>query len=219
MILIFLKKFWKEVMIVTLILLLAGAAGTANYMWQQYQLEKQDKLNLIELTSGKDLILKKYVNDNNHLVTRTQALEFQNSTMQKLAEEGQLKWLQEFEGLKRNMKNLESAYKLQAIAGDSVNAKLNKLQLLYVNDAGDTVFYQGIKATHKDKYADLKVVQVSPDSVRFVYKIQVPLSGAVYWKRKWFLGKKIYQAEMTSENPNVVLDSIVTLKTKKKFKK
>ena len=100
-----------------------------------------------------------------------------------------------------------------------MNAKLNKLQLAYVNDAGDTVFYQGIKASYKDKYADLKVTQISPDSVKFVYHIQVTLTGALYWKRKWFLGRKHYQAEMLSDNPNVVLDSIVTLKVKKKLRK
>jgi len=206
-------------MIITLILLLCGAAGTATLMFNKYQAEKHDKEAVIQLTSGKELLLKKYVNDNGNLVTRTQSLELQNKTIQQLASEGQLKWLNEFDGLKRNMKNLESAFKLQAKAGDSINVKLQQLQMMYVDANGDTVIYQGVKFKYDDKYASLKAVQISPDSARVTYNIQVPLSGALYWKRKWFLGKRRYQAEMVSENPNVTLDSIITLQVKKKFKK
>lgn len=216
MVLMILQKFWKEIAILTMAFLLFAAVGTIKHFKDKYQAEKKDKDNVIQLTSGKDLIIKKYQNSNNNLVVRASQLEFENKTVKKLAEEGQLTWLKEFEGVKKNMKNLESAYRLQARAADSVGARLEKLRLTYINDDGDTIVYQGVKFNYQDKYTALKAKQVTPDSIVVTYNIKVPLSGAVFWKRKWFLGKKQYQAEMMSENPSVVLDSVVSLTVKKK---
>lgn len=212
----FILKHWKESAIVLLIILLSTGYGVLTHYKNRYEEEKSNKENLIKLTSGKDLIIKRYQNKNDNLVVRAQQLEFENKTIKTLAEEGQLTWLKEFEGLKKNMKNLESAYKLQAKATDSVKAKLEELEGYYINDDGDTVLYKGMKFNFQDKFTTLKARQISPDSISVTYNIEVPLAGAVFWKRKWFLGKKQYYSEMSSENPNVVIDSVISLTAKKR---
>ena len=210
-----LKKFWKEIAVLVLLFLLFSLYGLVNHYKNKYEQEKQDKDNLVQLTSGKDLIIKKYQNQNDHLVVRTSQLEFENKTVKQLAEEGQLKWLNEFGGLKKSMKNLESAYRLQSSVIDSIGVKLEQMQGYYINDKGDTVIFQGVKFNYQDKYTSLKARQINPDSAIVTYNIKVPLAGAVFWKRKWFLGRKYYQAEMVSENPNVSIDSVVSLTIKK----
>ncbi len=212
------KKYWKEIMIGILVLLLCGAAGSTTLMYTKFKSEQHDKENVIQLTSGKDLTIKEYENDNGKLVTRVKSLEIQNTTIKQLADAGQLDWLKEFDGLKKNMSNLESAFRLQAKAGDSINVKLQQLQLTYINEHGDTIMFQGVKFKYSDKYANIRAVQISPDSANLVYDIQVPVSGVLYSKKKWFLGKKRYEAELITDNPHAKLDSIITLQVKKRHK-
>jgi hypothetical protein len=211
-----LKKHWKQILFLVLLILLIAAVGIADYYRSKYEIEKKEKESVVALTAHQGLIIKDYKNKNDQLVTRATALEFENKTVRELAESGELKWLQEFEGLKKNLRNLESAYRLQTKVVDSVKVKLQTLQLFYINSHGDTIIYQGMKFNYEDKFASISALQVTPDSLHVKYSVDVPISGTLYWKRKWFLGKKTYQAEVTSANPNVKISDVITFKTNKK---
>ena len=67
------------------------------------------------------------------------------------------------------------------------------------------------------KYADRYTVLrgfVTKDSVIVNYKTEVPLDLVVYWKRKWFLGRKKYFAEAASENKNVKITGLESIQVK-----
>jgi hypothetical protein len=187
-----------------------------NYYRTKYKQEKESKEVLDKLTSQQDFIIKTYKNKNDQLVVQTEILELQANTVKDLAKRQELQWLKEFEGLKKNLKNLESGYKLQALATDSVKAKLETLQLFSIDYKGDTIIYKGMQFVYTDEFTTLTAKQLTSDSINVKYSVKVPLSGVVYWHRKWFLGKKTYKAEVTSSNPNVEISEVLTLKIKPK---
>lgn len=215
----FILKNWKVSLIVLLFSLLAGAATIANIYINKFKVEKADKEAVIALTGEQQKIMKAYKNKEGKLVTRVNTLDFQNKTIKSLMEEGQLGWLKEFEGLKKSLKNLEYAYKLQAIASDSMKVKLDNFSSFYISPEGDTIVFQGMKFKHTDKYTEIKAVQISLDSVNVTYHVNVPISGTLYWNRKWFLGKKYYEAELVSDNPKVSIPEVISLTAGKKKNK
>lgn len=214
-----LLKNWKVVALGILILSVSGLAMAVNHYRNQYQLEKRDKQNAIKLSGLNRQAMETYRNKNDQLVTRLSALEFTTSTVKDLVKSGELGWLNQFQGLKKSMKNLETAYNIQMEASDSLQTKLDKFQSFYINSTGDTIVFQGMKFAYQDEYTILSAQQVSLDSVRVKYSVKVPVSGALFWDRKWFLGKKHYKAEITSENPHVTIPEAVIFSAANKLKK
>jgi hypothetical protein len=209
-----LLKHWKIIALTGLLALLIILIGLVDHYKSKYEEEKSSKEAVIQLTAEKDLIISTYKNKEGNLVTRANALEVENKTIQTLVKEGQLKWLKELEGLKKNMKNLETAYNIQTRVVDSVRTKLEKIQLYYINNKGDTTYYQGMSFKYHDEFTKIDAIQVTLDSIKVNYSVAVPITGDVYWSRKWFLGKKTYKAEVVSSNPHVQIDKIISLKLK-----
>jgi len=213
----FLLKNWKGTLIVILIIAVISGIGTINVLIKKYQEEKADKEGIMKLNEIQAGTIVEYRNQNNRLVSRAEVAEIRGKTIAEMMQTGQLKWLKELEGLKKNMKNLEYAYNIQSSASDSLRLKLDKVSSVFINSTGDTVIFQGVKFKFNDKYARITAEQISPDSIDIGYHIDVPISGALFWKRKfWIFSKKKYYAEVTSENPNVIIPKVISLRTRKK---
>jgi len=184
--------------------------------YNKFQEEKSQKQGIEQLFSKKQAEVELYRNHNNQLVTQNEAVTLENKSVKDLVKQGNLSFLKDFDNLKKNYKNLEFAYQMQVRISDSLKSKLQFKDTVYITSKGDTIKFKAFSWETKDKWRDISLKQVSPDSVLFKEHQLVPLDGVLYWKRKWFLGKKRYWAEATSENPHVTIPKLLNLRIGKK---
>lgn len=203
-----------------LVILLVLSLGTLKFYYSKYQNEKKQKEGVQQLFSKKQSEIELYKNKQGQLVAKNEVVELENKTIKALVKEGNLSWLTELQGVKKNMRNLESAYRLRTQVLDSILVKLNDTTRTYITIKGDTIEFKAKDWSYSDKFSSFKSYQITPDSSIFTYNISVPLSGAVYWKRKhpflWIFSKKVYKSELTSENPNVKIIQMDNIKVSKK---
>jgi|SRR6476620_4719442 len=184
--------------------------------YNKFQNEKSQKQGIEQLFSKKQAEIELYRNHNNQLVAKNEAITLENKSVKDLVKQGNLSFLKDFDNLKKNYKNLEFAYQIQVKISDSLKGKLNFKDTINIDSKGDTVKFKAFKWEVKDKWREVSLKQITPDSVVFKEVQNVPLDGVLYWKRKWFLGKKRYWAEATSENPHVTIPKLLNLKVGKK---
>ena len=199
-----------------LLAILAIVLFLAHHYYTSYQEQKDQKENVEKLFSKKSAEVELYKNRQGQIVAKTQAIELENKTIKQLVKDGNLPWLKNFEGLKSNFKNLETAFQVQSKLIDSLKAKIHDHQVIYIDKKGDTVKFTAHDINFKDKWSEITVKQISPDSANLKYSIDVPLEGVSYWHRKWFLGKKHEEIEVTSENPHVKINKVLHITTSKK---
>lgn len=201
---------------ITIILLLLTYSGIQTYraysFKESYLFEQNEKENVQKAYSQSMAEVEIYKNRFNHFVTRNEALELDNKNLSTMVKEGYLKHLKELEGVKKNLKNVEFVYRITAKALDSAMVKLKDTTKIYVDVKGDTVYYRVSEFHHKDQWAQIDEEQISPFESKVTYSVTVPLTGAMFWDRKWFLGKKSYWGEATSENPHVTIPELVNIK-------
>jgi len=117
----------------------------------------------------------------------------------------------EFDGIKRSLKNLENYTKLSEVTTIHKTVRL-KDTVIYLPDSSK----QTVKTfTYKDKFETIKEI-ISSDTVIMDIQHRDSLEVVQYWDRKWFLGKKKYYTEIKSANPNTVVDYQRSIKTERK---
>jgi len=199
-----------------LILLLLISFYFGRLFYNKFQEQKEQKEEVEQLFSKKQAEISLYKNKYNEIVSKNETITLENKTIKELVKNGNLSFLKEFESLKKNFKNLESAYQIKSKVEDSIKVKILPEEEEYVDEEGDTIEFEAQNWKYADKWSDFDVRQVAPDSVSFKYTVNVPLDGVVYWKRKWFLGKKKYFSEITSENPHVKIPEFLNIKVGRK---
>lgn len=200
------------------IILLGISIFLAHSYYNKYLEQKNEKENIELLFSKKEAEIELYKNKHGQLVAKNEAVSLENKSIKELVKDGNLQFLKQFDNLKRNYKNLENAYEIQAKISDSLKSKLNFIDTSYVTSKGDTVKFKAFSWGIKDKWREISLKQITPDSVYFKEEQNVPLDGVLYWKRKWFLGKKHYFSEVTSENPHVRINKLLTIRIEGKRK-
>jgi hypothetical protein len=108
-----------------------------------------------------------------------------------------LKIQSEFPELKKNMRNLDTYIK--TVIKDTLFIKTTLTDTNWVTVNGDTV--KGKKGIYKDEWSDC-IGLVYNDSLQVNCVTKDSISTVVYWKRKWFLAKKVYHIEFKNANPN-----------------
>jgi len=184
--------------------------------YNKYKDEKEQKQGIEQLFSKQQTETQYYKNRYGETVSRTQSLVLENKTIKQLVKDGNLQFLQEFQGLKKNYKNLEYAFQSLSKSVDSIYIHLKDTSFTYIDSKGDTVKFIAKNWKKEDKWSKFDYKELSPDSAIFKYEVDVPIDGVLYWKRKWFLGKKKYFSEMTSSNPHVKIPQLLELKVGKK---
>lgn len=204
-------------LLVVIILLMGAAIGRYHNMYSRM---KSDKENVQKLFSKKIEEVEVYKNRFNNVVAKNEAVTVENRTMRELVEGGKLEQLKQLEGINRRMSNLEFAYKITARALDSVKVHLQDTSRWYVDDKGDTLIFKATDFKYSDKWSSFKAKQIRPDSSILTYSVTAPLTGAMYWKRKypilWIFSKKEYFGEVFCENPHVVIPELLNVKVGKK---
>ncbi len=204
-----------KIEIVILILLLISGFFAYTF-YNKYKEEKEQKEGVEQLFSKKQAEVEVYKNKYGQAVNRVEGITLENKTIKQLVKDGNLQFLKEFEGLRKNYKNLEFAFQLQAKSIDSLRIHLRDSVTSYIDNKGDTIKFTAKNWNKEDKWSKFTYKQISPDSAILKYEVDVPLDGVYFFKRKWFLGKKRHFAEVVSTNPHVKIPQLLELKVGKK---
>lgn len=205
------------IIIALLLALLIGSGYAVTHYRSKYLFEQGEKES-VQKAYGKTMAeVETYKNIQGQMVTKNETLTLDNNTLREMVKEGYLQQISQLGGVKNNLKNLEFVYKITAKAMDSLLAKLNDTTRYYITDS-DTVFYRVSEFSYKDQWVEINETQLSPFESKVDYTFTVPLTGAMFWDRKWFLGKKTYWGEATSENPHVVIPELVNIKVGRRKK-
>jgi predicted nuclease with TOPRIM domain len=139
-----------------------------------------------------------------------------NNIVNNLKDE-RLQWITEFEGLRKNLRNLELA------------TKINTETILKFETGFDpevTIVYQGdsVKArpfTYTEPYFYQSGLVLQDRLIVDSLRVEVPIDGIVLWERKHnFLGirwgKKTYESQFRSKNPNARITGFEQIRIIKK---
>lgn len=201
------------------LLVIFGISVFLAHTYYNKYLEQKDEKQNIELLFSKNIEeLQVYKNRQGQLVVKNEVPIIDNKSVKDLVNQGNLQFLKEFEGLKKNYKNLENAFSVQSKVIDSLNVDLSKTLEIYIDKKGDSVKFIALNWSYEDKWSKFELKQFTPDSANFKYTTIVPLDGVLYWKRTWFLGKKHYFSEITSENPHIKINKFLNIKIEGKRK-
>ncbi len=195
-----------------LLLILGTSIFLAHTYYNKYLEQKEQKQNIELLFSNKEKELQVYKNKQGQTVSKNETVQLNDGSIKDLVKQGNLQFLKEFDNLKKNYRNLETAFKIQTKSIDSLRVMMIDTSEVYVDKKGDSIKFIAHNFNYQDKWSDFQLKQYSPDSAEFKYQVYVPLDGVMYWKRNWFLGKKHYFTEVTSENPHIKINKLLSVK-------
>lgn len=147
-----------------------------------------------------------YKNKLNKETARADVAELSFSNAAKLLTTERLNFIKQFEGVKKNARNINTVLEVTAKSTTDVE--------LVSRDSLEWELFE-----FKDEFNNLKVVSKN-DTISITHVVEVPLQGAIFWQRKKILGfirigKKTYEIHMTSPNPNVHLTNLSSIKVSK----
>ena len=134
-----------------------------------------------------------YVNRFGEEVAKNEASILELSTLRKMREADRLKFLKQFEGLKKNLRNLENASSVELfLLEDSVPSIVSSLPC---KDSIKVFVYSLV-----DEFNTIQATVIDTPKV----EVRVPLYSSVYWQRKKILGlpigKKTWKVESYTPN-------------------
>lgn len=154
--------------------------------------------------------IKQYANKNGELITKTEVLELSLSNAQKLRETERLKFLKQFDGLKKDIRNLESAGSFEWLLDeDSVPSTM---VIIPCKDSLKVFKYELVNEFNTIRAMVIDTPQVD---------IRVPFYTSVFWERSkkflwWKVGPKQYSLESFSPNKLVKITKQEIVKVQKK---
>lgn len=188
--------------VIVIVLLLTSLSG-CYWLYGQWRAAEKEKKSLVELNGKSFKEVSYYKNKLGDEIAKNETIQLESKTVKELVKEGQLPILKEFEGLKKNYHNLETL--LQA------SIRMNSQLSLQVQN--DSSF------KYQDEFRHL-IGRITHDSTGYTAHItdttEVPIDIVIYWKRKWFLGKKSYQAEAISKNRSAKITGLETVQIRKR---
>lgn len=193
--------------------IMAGVCFLAMHLYNQNKILKEQREQLYNYAINRDQQIRYYINRDSLLVSKVNATELDNKNLKELASTKELEYLKQFEGLKKNLKNLENAVNANISITSKVDGKLSDSTFTKI-EGKDTITIVGKSFKLSDEFRKLDIAIVGSD-ITVHEDMLVPLSLVTYWERKRILGlkigKKLYVTEATSPNPHVKitkLDSI-----------
>ena len=179
----------------------------------QLQVERQQ---LISFATRDSAAAATYRNKLGHQVTQTEISELSRRNAEDLLNTQRLSWIKELEGVKSNLKNIENAVKVQALA--TADLKMQLRDTVLITAAGDTV--RAHNFDYADKYDFYQGVLEGDTTVMVRARISVPLEGALFWQRRRILGLRIgrkqWSTEYTSPNEWVTISGVDFIKIQKR---
>ncbi len=183
-------------------------SGVGLITWQQKQIKtltiEKEQMTQFALDSGRQA--RQYKNDKGRVISVNKILALTVRNTRAIAANREFQILKELDGVRKNLKNVESVVHIQAAA--LIKFKVPTRDSIAIVK-GDTV--KGRFFSYQDKYNFVNALSL-PDSTQATGEIQVPFDGGVYWIRKhklifknWRYGKKEYFSALTSPNPWVFI--------------
>ncbi len=198
---------YKVLFIIIVIFLITTLLGVLGMFILNNELNKANSYKTLYESSNKEAIIWK--DESGKWRSKAEAIEVTNSELKNVKE---LEYLsEEFEGIKKSLKNLENYNKIGSTTTIDKTIKL-KDTIIY------TIDNQIIKAStfqYNDKWDNISGIIVS-DSIQWKVFHKDSLEVVQYWDRTWFLGKKKYFTEIKSANPNTKIDYQKSIKSKRK---
>jgi hypothetical protein len=203
------------------LLLLVGAAATIQFQHQRIDQLTIDNEDLVQIANDSGRIARTYINLHGRLVNQNKVLKLSARSAEQLSRSEELAWVRKYDGIKKDLRNLEQATRLEATVGVSVVGP---------NSPPDSIIYsvgrvdssrqgQTRKFEYLDSYNRIRVVSW-PDSTSVTGEISVPIEGVVFWQRKRVLGlrlgRKEYLSEFSSANPWVRITRHELISVRKK---
>lgn len=169
-----------------------------------------DKASALQFVNDEKHKTESYINKFNNVVARNKIIDMSLSNLVALRNTERLKHLRQIEGLKKDLKNLESSINVDVeIDEDSI-----PVTTVYIpcKDSLKVFNYQLI-----DEFNTINALVV--DTPRF--QINVPIRSAIYWQRAkkilWFrIGSKQYFIESFSPNKLVKIEEQEVIKVTKR---
>jgi hypothetical protein len=205
----------SAIIIAVLILSLSGMYGYTQHL--QNKLDKAEDYKSLYETSVKEN--KIWKDEAGQWRNKAEVANASASTLKELAKQGDPRMtqiLKEFEGVKKSFKNLESFTELQAqtISQLTGMVKDSSIKVIKGNDT-ITVKVKKIRAQNDWNKYDITVFG---DTANIKREGKEEFDQAVFWERKWFLGKKKWSSEIVSKNPETKIIKQSSLSVKKRRK-
>lgn len=224
------KNLWSKARLyVVLAAILIILLSIIHYQRGQIQSWKGRHSDVLEIAKRDSTVATYYINAYGQEVAKSKMLTLTARDAVKLAETQNLQFLKQIEGLKRNYSNLEQAIHVQAKLVFEKTLPLGTLQtlpspawttsenIIFNPDTSIFINSPAIERTfqYKDQYNFIQG-RIVNDSVSIKGSSEVPISGAIYWKRKKFLGigigKKVYESAFFTPNPFAKITGTETIK-------
>ncbi len=200
----------RLVILIVVLMLLIGGGITITMQRSIIMRLNIENEQLVKVASDSGRLARTYINLYGKAVSKNNVLDLTLRNARAIQAQ-ELVFVKQFEGVKKNMKNLEAAFRTQAAV--LINLKL-KTRDTTTNNNGPSPLGEGGQRPdeaaksiyYQDEYNFLTGI-VTADSAQIHAEIQVPIDGVSYWQRKhkfifknWRIGKKQYFSELTSPN-------------------
>lgn len=169
-------------------------------------IEKSRQLNEVSTyIVNKDKEIEYYKNVAGKEVAKTDAAMMALDAFKKISHEQDLKFIEEFKGLKKSLKNLEAVTDINTQTVSNLKGGLNDTTVVVNNLPVDSFTFD-----IQDEWVRNKgIVIPSLAHIEIETTVEVPIQGVIYWERerlfgwgpRWFT-KKHYITELTSPNPH-----------------
>lgn len=205
------------------------------YFLLTWQLARQAKQIRELTTNNKQLVAfadqdsaraEIYLNNWHRETSRSKVLELSERNLKDLAATRELAWLQQFAGLRKDLRNLDAAVKLTATVTQSLKLSTRDTTIfLPISDSArsgaDSVLRVSARAfAYADRFNELRGFIAGDTTYIDTLSIEVPIEGVVYAgkRSKKFLffryGPRPYYGEFTSANPWVRIPQQTVIKMK-----
>lgn len=176
------------------------AFGLMPYFYKRTQELKVQNKELADYATSKDNEVAYYTNKYNQQVAETETLRMSNESMEQVKEDF-AELAEKFEGVKKNLKNVENVTRLTAEAVASFEIPTSEPRI-------DTVLNTLVRDFDNKEEWFRVAGRVSDTKIHIdSLHVPVPLDVVTYWKRKKILflriGRKEYFTSATSENPYI----------------
>lgn len=168
--------------------------------------------------------LKHYRNSHGNLVSKIGVIELEKKELRRLYEAGQYEWIRQFESVNKRLKNLEMAQSVGVKVTERISSGMVAIDSLRVESGLDTIRIQAYKLQYATDFTTLRGIVTIDSSAHFSgdLEVKVPLQQVITtyregWKlfgkrRSWLpFGRRRYETEVMSLNPNAKIDHIETI--------
>lgn len=184
-----------------LILIIVVLAIAGSIFFNRWLVLREQNKQITQYAIQKSMEVEYYKLENGQLVATKDAAILDLKTVKKLSEDKDLQWIKQFEGIKKNLRNLETATQINTETIASMKGNITDTVVVV-----DSTEHRAFSFDNSDKWMEVKGV-VIPDlkTVDTFIKVQVPIEGVMFWKRKKVVGLRIgskeWSSEFTSPNP------------------